>query len=79
MAQTPAAIEAIHDVQGTNRICKILKHIPKGVSSTIDLWLVQDLSGSGLYEQKATWVQTTASETAAQQSAAILTAMAPAI
>ena len=76
MAATPIQILVENDVKGTGKICNILKHIPKGVSATVDLWYCVDLS---IYDKKSKWVQTTNTDAVSIQAAAILTAMAPAV
>lgn len=71
---TAAALNAVNDSQGTNRLPRVVKGIPDGVSAGVDLWYV--IPGVG-YTQVAKWISTAQADSTASQAAAILTGMTP--
>ena len=71
---TAAALNAVNDSQGTNRLPRVVRGIPNGVSAGVDLWYV--IPGIG-YSMVAKWISTAQADTTASQAAAILTGMAP--
>ena len=68
---TPAAIQAQMDPANTMNIARI--HISRAVSSTINEHYVQGITSP--YSGKAKWIQTTDSDSAADQATAILAAL----
>ena len=66
---TLAEINAQLDAQGTGRSIRILKHAPKAISSTVDQFLCLGMSGA--YVKKTRWINTTNTDSDAQQATAI--------
>ena len=70
---TLAEINTELDAQGTGRTIRIIKHAPNAVSATVDQFLCLGMSGA--YVRKTRWINTTNSDTAAQQATAIQNGM----
>ena len=70
---TLAEINAQLDSQGTGRSIRILKHAPKAVDATTDQFLCLGMSGA--YVKKTRWINTTNTDTDAQQATAIQNGM----
>jgi hypothetical protein len=69
---TPDQIQAVIDPDGSDLECNLVRTLH--VDATYDEHYI--VGGTPPYSGKARWVRTTASDTAAVQGAAILTAMA---
>lgn len=70
---TLAEIKAELDAQGTGKKISILKHQPKSAAATTDTFYCL---GGVDFKGRARWVNTTNTDTAAQQATAITNAMA---
>ena len=72
MAITATQLNAVTDINNNRKGCWAVKHLPKQPDSTHDTWYV--ISGIPSSE-RAKYVTTTRSDSAATQGAAVLTAM----